>query len=111
MNITTYVKKNYDRLPKSTFNYQELVVVLQIQNENYGYGNHSYSGVGIDRDGKIFYCFSSGCSCTGDCGITEAHGHGTTLKKVEVNGQAFDLQSIIAAALNFEALRVDFRDY
>lgn len=42
MNITTYVKKHYNELPKSKFNNEELVVVMQIQNEDYGYGNHSY---------------------------------------------------------------------
>jgi hypothetical protein len=109
MNITTYVKKNWDKLEKSKFNDQEIVVVLQIQNEDYGYGNHSYSGVGVDRDGKIWYCFSSGCSCTGDCGITEPHGHNTTLKKFEIDGQAFDLTEVDRKML--DKIQVEFSDY
>lgn len=111
MNIDTYVKKHYDELPKSTFNEKELVVVLELQNDDYGYGSHSYSGVGIDRDGKIFYCFSSGCSCTGECDIEAPHGHNNTLKRFEVGGQAFDLKSINGATLNFHALQVEFNNY
>ena len=111
MNITTYVKKHYDELPKSKFNDQELVVILEMQNENEGWGNHSYSGLGVNRDGQIFYCFSSGCSCTGDCGVSEPHGHNNTLKKFEVDGQAFDLTSIKGSELNFDAIQVEFSDY
>jgi len=111
MNITTYVKKHYNELPKSKFNEDELVVILQMQNEDYGYGNHSYSGLGVNCDGQIFYCFSSGCSCRGECGISEAHGHNNTLKKFEVDGEAFDLKSINGSTLNFDALQVEFSDY
>lgn len=50
MNIREYVKQLYDALPKSHFNDQELVVVLEIENSDYGYGSHSYSGLGVDRD-------------------------------------------------------------
>jgi len=80
MNITTYVKRHYDKLPKSSFNDQELVVVMELQNEDYGYGN-------------------------------QPHGHNNTLKKFEVDGQAFDLTSIKGSELNFDAIQVEFSDY
>jgi len=83
-----------------------------MQNENEGWGNHSYSGLGVNQDGQIFYCFSSGCSCRGNCGMNEApHGHNNTLKKFEVDGQAFDLKSINGSTLNFDAIQVEFSDY
>ena len=66
VDIVEYVQANYDTLGKSSFNGQEIVIVLEIRNDDEGYGNHSYGGVGVDGDGKVFYCFSSGCSCTGD---------------------------------------------
>lgn len=65
----------------------------------------------MNQDGQIFYCFSSGCSCSGGCGIEEAHGHKTTLKKVQVGGDAFDLSSIKWSELNFNAIQVEFSDY
>jgi hypothetical protein len=109
VNIVDYVRENYDALEKSNFNDQELVVVLTLQDNNEGWGNHSYSGVGVDRDGKIWYCFSSGCSCNGSCGISEPHGHNTELKKFEVDGQAFDLTDIDAEGL--QHIQVSFSDY
>jgi hypothetical protein len=109
VNIVEYVRDNYDALPKSNFNDQELVVVLEIRNDDEGWGNHSYSGVGVDRDGKIWYCFSSGCSCNGSCGIEGPHGHDLELKKFEVDGQAFDLTDIDADRL--QHIQVSFSDY
>ena len=111
MDIREYVKELYDALPKSNFNDQELVVILEIDNQDYGYGSHSYSGLGVDRDGKLFYCFSSGCSCSGECGVSEPHGHDTTTKKFEVDGGAFDLDAIDGESVNFDAIQVDFSDY
>jgi len=109
-NIVEYVRENYDALPKSNFNKQEVVVVLEIANEDWGYGHHSYSGVAVDREGKIWYGFSSGCSCNGDCGLTEqAHGHDTEFKKFEVDGQAFDLTDIDPERL--QHIQVSFSDY
>ena len=109
VNIVDYVRENYNSLPKSNFNEQEIVVVLEIQHEDYGWGNHSYSGVGVDRDGRIWYCFSSGCSCNGSCGISEPHGHNTELKKFEVDGNSFDLTDIDPERL--QHIQVSFSDY
>jgi len=109
VDIVEYVQANYDTLGKSSFNGQEIVIVLEIRNDDEGYGNHSYEGVGVDGDGKVFYCFSSGCSCTGECGIEGPHGHDLTLKKFEVNGNAFDLSNIDVETL--KSIQVDFNDY
>jgi hypothetical protein len=108
MNIVTYVKKNYDKLPKSNFNADELVIVLNIRNEDYGYGNHSYEGVGINRDGKIFWCFSSGCSCTGSCEVNEHTKK--DLKKFEVDS-GFDLTKIDWRKTDFNQMQVSYNDY
>jgi hypothetical protein len=105
MLIQNYVKKNFEKLPKSTFNGEELVTVLILKNEDWGYGHHMFEGVAIDKDGKVFWCYSSGCSCDGSCS-TE---HKADLKKFETEG--FDLSKIDGKNLNFVGLRVDFQDY
>ena len=97
MNIVEYVNRNYAKLPKSSFNNEEVVVVLEIRNDDEGYGNHSYEGVGVTGDGKVVYCFSSGCSCRGECGISEPHGHDMTTKKWKET--------------NFQSIQVEFNDY
>jgi hypothetical protein len=86
-NIASYVKRNWKKLPKSTFNDDEVVIVREDCNENQGYGNHSYSGIGIDRDGFVVWCYSSGCSCHGSCGVE----HKPEYKALQVKGEDFDI--------------------
>lgn len=105
MNIVTYVKKNYDKLPKSTFNDDELVIVLEINKSDEGWGNHSYQGVGVNRAGEIYWCYSSGCSCSGSCGMD----HRKDMKVLQAEG--FDLSGIDWKEVNFESISVDYRDY
>jgi hypothetical protein len=105
MTIQTYVKKNYEMLPKSNFNQDELVIVQENCNEDYGYGNHSYDGIGVDCEGKVYWCFSSGCSCDGSCGMT----HEKDFKKFLVAG--YDLLKIDWKTINFERLQVSYSDY
>lgn len=69
MNVLEYVKENYESLPKSTFNDDEVVIVFCMDDDNQGWGNHSYSAYGVDREGLLYLCYSSGCSCNGGCGI------------------------------------------
>lgn len=112
MNIVTYVKKNYDKLPKSTFNSHEntakpleCVIVKEIQNEDWGYGHHSYEGIGIGRGGEIYWCFSSGCSCEGSCGMD----HVPTTKSLQV--EEWNLRDIDYNTCDFKNMQVDFANY
>jgi hypothetical protein len=99
MKIETYIKKYYVKLPKSTFNNDELVIVEELNNSNEGYGHHSYYGIGIDKNGEVYSCDSSGCSCSGTCGISK--GNLKDLTKTKLNWKDID----------FPMLQVDFRDY
>jgi hypothetical protein len=100
MKIENYVKKNYAKLPKSTFidhgSEKELVIVEEINNWEEGWGHHSYQGVGVDAEGKIFECHSGGCSCSVDVSFSETQKDLTGLKWQDVE---------------FEKIRVDFSSY
>jgi hypothetical protein len=105
MNIVDYVKENYDLLPKSTFNDEDCVIVKRIRDDDEGWGHHSYEGIGIGRGGQVYWCFSSGCSCNGSCGMD----HVQTTKKFEVEG--WSLEEIDHKDVNFNDLEVSFDDY
>lgn len=105
MNIVEYVVENYNKLPKSHFNDEECVMVKIIENQDYGYGHHAFEGVGIDKDGNLLWCYSSGCSCDGSCGM--AH---TTEGKILVL-EDYDLSNIDLDNFNFENLQVEFYNY
>ena len=100
MKITTYVKKNYSTLPKSTFedhgNIKELVIVKEINNWEEGYGHHSYEGLGVDAEGKVFSCTSSGCSCSSNVNWGEDDA---------------DLKGVKWQDVEFEKIAVDFSSY
>jgi hypothetical protein len=105
MDIIEYVVKNYVSLPKSSFDNEECVIVKEIRNEDWGYGHHSYEGIGIDPEGRILWCYSSGCSCDGSCGME----HKNTEKVFEV--EEFDLSKIDPLEVNFDLIQVNFRSY
>lgn len=105
MNIVEYVKSNWNALPKSAFNDFEVVIVRENYNDSLGYGHHGYSGVGIDQDGSVFWCFSSGCSCSGSCGVE----HIETRKTLELDMSEVD--QIDPENVDFKALEVSFADY
>lgn len=105
MNVIDYVVKNWQDLPKSRFNDDELVIVIERCNEDWGYGHHSYEGVGISDDGRVFWCYSSGCSCDGSCGTN----HELDLKKFEIDGNG--LENLDPESINFSNLVVSFSDY
>lgn len=107
-NIITYVKHNYAKLPKSRFDAFECVIVKTINNDDYGYGNHNYEGVGITKDGKVVWCYSSGCSCNGGPWVDEKHSHD---KSVKVLVAEYDLQGIDPDETNFESMQVSFDSY
>lgn len=68
LNISEYVRVNWDTMVKSSFNSEELVIIKEIINDEQGYGNHSYEGYGVDKEGNLVWAYSSGCSCNGSCG-------------------------------------------
>ena len=107
MNVLEYVKKNYKKLPKSTFNNEELVLVYELYNSNEGWGNHSYSGYGVDAEGKLYLCYSSGCSCHGSCGIDHEP---ETQKKFEIDPTDFPNFNT-PKEINFSSLESSFSDY
>jgi hypothetical protein len=106
VNVLEYVKANYESLPKSTFNNDEVVIVHESHNSNEGWGNHSYSGYGVDNEGRLFLCYSSGCSCRGSCGID----HEEDTKKLEIDETDFP-NFHAPENINFNALSQSFSDY
>lgn len=65
MNIVDYIKNNWSALPKSKFNDLQVVIFKEVQNWDGGYGHHTYEGYGVDENGDVVWCYSSGCSCGG----------------------------------------------
>lgn len=106
MNIQEHVLKNWDSLPKSTFDDTEVVIVKEIRNDDEGWGHHYYEGYGISKEGHLIWCYSSGCSCNGSCG-----GDHTLDAKAFETSWSEDFTSIDPLTLDFAALQVDFQSY
>ncbi len=106
MKIVNYIKKNWEKLPKSRFNGDEVVIFHCNDDSNGGWGNHSYNGYGVDRTGNVVWCYSSGCSCSGSCGVDHVKDFKTLIIK---DNESFE--SIIPKNVNFESLEVSFSDY
>lgn len=105
MKINTYIKKNWDKLPKSNFDDLECVIFHCVQDEDYGYGHHNYEGYGADKNGDVFWCYSSGCSCNGSCD-TE---HKKDLKLFKVGN--LELKDFNYKNIDFNSLEVSFNSY
>lgn len=104
-NIVSYIVKNWDILPKSRFNDLEVVIFNEIENSNEGYGHHTYEGYGVDKNGNVNWCYSSGCSCTGtaDADIVK------DLKVFTVkNGVSLDME---VEKIKFSDWQVIFENY
>lgn len=106
MNVLEYVKANWGTLPKSEFNEESVVIVHAMEASNEGWGNHSYSGYGVDKEGKLFLCWSSGCSCRGSCGMD----HEPDTKKLEIELTDFPNFNT-PEKIDFSSLEVGFSDY
>lgn len=106
MKVQDYVKRNWTKLPKSTFNGEEVVIVEEVLNDDYGYGHHSYEGWGVDSEGRTMWAFSSGCSCGGSCSVD--HREDKTVKIFQANRE---FKKADWDAFNWAALQVDFSDY
>ena len=105
MNIVYYIVKNWDTLPKSKFDDDHIVIFKEIENWDGGYGHHSYEGVGVDKDGNVTWCYSSGRSCNGGPSLDTKKD----LKVFVVNG-GIDL-NVDPSTINFGSLQVEFNSY
>ncbi len=105
MNIVNYIVTNWDTLPKSKFDDVIVVIFKELQNWDEGYGHHTYEGYGVDQNGNVTWCYSSGCSCSG--------GPSTDIKKdlkVFIVNSGIDLD-VDPSTINFNSLEVEFNSY
>lgn len=102
--LVTYILRNYDNLPKSTFNDNECVIFDCVSDDDYGYGNHSYEGYGVNREGQIVHATSGGCSCQGSC-CAEPY----TIDFTKEDSLKFD--NYTPEEIKFDSLQVSFSDY
>lgn len=79
--IITYVKENWDSLPKVKLNQEDFVEIYNIENYDEGWGHHGYEGVLIDDNGQVCIGYSSGCSCYSSTYIKEK----STIKVFKLN--------------------------
>jgi hypothetical protein len=105
MNIVDYIVKNWETLPKSKFDGTQIVIFKEIENEDWGYGHHSYEGIGVDKDGNVTWCYSSGCSCNGGPSLDIKKD----LKMFTIN-DGIDL-NVDPTTINFNSLEVEFNSY
>ena len=62
--ICEYIKNNYSELEKSTIEKKELVIFATGNFDGeYGYGSSDLNSYGVDKEGKLYWAFASGCSC------------------------------------------------
>lgn len=99
MNIRSYVKKNWKKLPKSEFDGTSFVIVKIDRDDSYGYGEHIYEAWGLNEQGEVYWIYSSGCSCHGS--VTWSHKHFPTLKALKADK---DLGSLVPEEIEFEKL-------
>ena len=105
MNIVNYITSNWSNLPKSKFDDVIVVIFKEVQNENWGYGHHTYEGYGVDQNGNVTWCYSSGCSCGG--------GPDTEIKKdlkVFTVDSGIDLDAD-PSTINWNNLQVEYDTY
>lgn len=107
MNVIKYIKKNFDSLPKSSFDGLKVVIFKEIRNTNEGWGHHSYEGVGVDESGQVVWCFSSGCSCNGTVTVE----HRCIEKDLKVLIVDEYICEIDHKDIDFAAITVDFSTY
>lgn len=102
--IANFIIENWDRLPKSYFDDVEVVIFDEVYNNDSGWGHHSYEGYGVTADGRIVYCTSSGCSCSGSCDVSTS-----SIITVAPSDISFDNYTEIG--IDFNALEVHFTSY
>jgi hypothetical protein len=104
--MKNYITENWDLLPKSQFNNFEVVIFKCDEEYDGGYGHHSYSGWGVGIDGNVYYCYSSGCSCSGSasCEID-------TTKDIKVLLAGRNVEDEYLEKVDYKSLQVSYSDY
>lgn len=105
MNIQTYIKKNWNSLPKSSFNGIQVVIFETVEHYDGDYGHHSYEGYGANEAGELVVAVSSGCSCDGSCYVSSA-GSAYVSKDVDL-----DFENFTPEMVDFSSQQVYFEDY
>ena len=101
--IVNYVIDRYEALPKSTFGGEECVIVQEKRNWSESYGHHGYEGIGVNENGQVLWCYSSGCSCDGTAGVE--HKHEAQEKALVAD---IDLSALNPDEIDFASLVVSF---
>lgn len=92
--LQKYIVKNWDSLPKSSFDDTDVVIFDTVEDYDGGWGHHGYEGYGCLQNGDIVVATSSGCSCNGSC---------------DVSGLSFDVNSESSLKFdNYNPLGIDF---
>lgn len=92
--IIDWIKKNYAKLPVSNIDGKELVIFATGDfSGEYGYGSSDLESWGVDKDGKLFWAYASGCSCDCGAGVEEKTLKVFELEKFE-DGQTDILKAI-----------------
>lgn len=105
--IRDYVVENWKNLPKSNFNEDKVVIVKEVYYDNGSYGHHNYDGYGFGKDGTLYFCQSSGCSCNGHAGIDKCEVDHTEIIKDEFE----PILNLLPEDIDFDSLEVSFSDY
>lgn len=69
--IIQYVKDNYETLPKTNINNEEIGIEIFNINKDIKYYEHNYEGVIVNKNGNVYFVFSSGDSYTGSAYVEE----------------------------------------
>lgn len=81
--LAAWVKKNFVELPISNIDGKELVIIATGDFDGeYGYGSSDLESWGIDKDGRLFWAYASGCSCNCGAGTEEK-----SFKAFEIDNQ------------------------
>jgi len=104
MKINEYIKENWETLPKSKFDDLELVMFEEISRYEEGWGHHGYQGLGVNKEGKFIWAYSSGCSCNGGPRSEDA-----TIKTLTIDGR--DITNVAPESVDFEKLKVEYNTY
>lgn len=105
--LCKWIKENFDSLPISKIggdskyvdkkwirtDAKELVIFATGKFEGeYGFGSSDLESWGVDREGKLFWAFASGCSCSCSSGVEDINN--MTLKLFEVEKRRCEVTNI-----------------
>ena len=107
MKIVKYIQENWETLPKSSFNDMQIVIFKETDNYDGGWGHHSYGGYGVNEQGELCWCYSSGCSCCGSSSVDS--NTEKTLKMFTLDEGS--IEDVEPESVNFAGLVVSYSDY